>query len=397
MESNAMASRRPALLAQARVAMAAIVAAAGPLAPATAQESAQLDSDIVAALLQRIEVLEAQVAALQATAASGAPQAAAPVPVEPPEPVASAVAAAGPEAAPVEVDPDEQDRLITAAFQRTLIERGGLLLPPGVVDFDPGLRYMNSSSERIVIDGFTILPVLIIGDIVSERVRRELTELSGTARFGLPRGLQLDVRLPMAYQKQRVVTAESTQETTSDFDVGDLELGVSRQLRRSTGAGPDLLGSLRWKTTTGSDPFEARDDELVLGSGYRSLNVALNAVKVVDPAVFFGGLNYTYNASSHVSFGKFEPGNSYGFDLGMAIALNLSTSLSFAYDHQFARRSVVNHIGIPGSDTSTGVFSVGASYSLNDSRNFNFALGVGVTEDSPDVLIDFSLPLRFRY
>jgi hypothetical protein len=364
---------------------------------AVAHDHETSDQATIRLLLERVAALEARVAELeggtrrpetesaaaaerqvdQAAAAPGEPK---PASQPPPELVASA---------------DEQNPLIRAAFQRTLIERGGLLLPPRTIDIDTSVRYLNSSTERVVIDGFTILPVLVVGDIVSERVRRELTETSATARIGLSHGLQVDIRVPVARQTQSVITADNKEETARESGLGDVEVALSRQLRHSGGRGPDVLGSLRWKTTTGANSL-ALDGGLVLGTGYDSLATSVTAVKVLDPAVLFGGLSYTYSLPTEAAAGKLQPGNSYGFNVGLAIALNLNTSLSFTYEQQFVHRSVLNESAILGSDLSTGVFSVGASVGLNDTRSLNFSMGVGVTEDSPDLLLNFSVPLRKR-
>jgi hypothetical protein len=369
-------------------------------APSAAVSSSSAPGDeLVRELLARIAALEAKVEALEARSpAAASVEAANAAPANVSGGVitspAAEMAAAVP---PLQSDQEEQDRLISAAFQRTLIERGGLLLPPRTLDIDPALRYSNSSTDRIVIDGFTILPVLVVGDIVSERVQSTFTELSATARIGLPRNMQVDVRLPFAYQKRNLVTAENAESAFSASDFGDLEIAFNKQLRHNTRGGPDLLGSLRWKTKTGDNPFDAETGQLIVGTGYNALNASFTAVKVLDPAVFFGGLSYTYNDAIGTPFGEFQPGSSYGFDLGMAIALNLNTSLSFAYDQQSSHHSEIDGVPIPGSGLTTGIFSVSASYGLSDTRTVNFSVGLGVTEDSPDVLVNFSMPLRKRF
>ncbi|MCM0612965.1 hypothetical protein KFJ24_10830 [Marinobacter sediminum] len=102
------------------------------------------------------------------------------------------------------------------------------------------------------------------------------------------------------------------------------------------------------------------------------------------------------NLATDEAFGRFDPGDSIGFSLGMAIALNLNSSLSFAYDHQFTRRSSVNSRPVPGSYLTTGVLSAGSSYVFSDSVSMDVSIGVGVTVDSPDVQLGFSLPFRMR-
>jgi hypothetical protein len=336
-------------------------------------------------LVSRIRMLEARVRTLEARAA-------APAAADPAEPEVAAEAPAG-----LDTDPREQERLVRAAFQRRLLERGGLLLAPGAVDVDMSLRYLNSSSDRIVIDGFTILPVLVVGDIVSERVRHDFVEAAATARLGLPWNLQAALRVPAAYQQRRVTTAEREEESEYDFDLGDIELELSHQLHRSRGRWPDLLASLRWKTDTGANPLNASPGELSLGTGYDALGASLTAVSVADPAVFFGGVSYSRNFSADSDRGRYRPGDSYGFDVGLALALNLATSLSFAYEHRFTEPSALDGQELPGSRLSTGIFTVGGSYSATPTTTVDVSVGIGVTEDAPDLMLQTSFPLYTRF
>jgi hypothetical protein len=291
----------------------------------------------------------------------------------------------------------EQERLVRAAFQQTLIERGGLLLPPGVMDVEPSMSYLHSSSDNIVIDGFTILPVLVVGDIVSERVHRELMQVSTTVRIGLPWQSQLDVRVPYSYHMQRRFSADNMEQRISSSGLGDIDIGWSRQITRNSSVWPDLLGSVRYKSRTGSNPFRTDPDiEIATGAGFDSLNLAFTGVKVVDPVVYFGSLSYSRNLARDIGVGRYDPGDSLGFSLGMAIALNLNSSLSLAYDQQRTKRAHINNIGIPGTYLTTGIFSVGASFAVGDRFTTDLSLGIGTTADSPDVQIQASFPVRLR-
>ena len=157
------------------------------------------------------------------------------------------------------------------------------------------------------------------------------------------------------------------------------------------------VGSLRWRTRTGTSPFDVTDDELALGAGYHSLNMSVTGTKVADPLVYFGSLSYGYNDNHIETIGLYDPGDSFGFSLGMAIALNLNSTLAFSYDHQVIHKSKIDNIPIPGSDLTIGVFSVGGSYALSDTLLMDLSLGVGITSDSPDLQLSASFPFRMRY
>ncbi len=291
----------------------------------------------------------------------------------------------------------EQERLVRTAFQQTLIERSGLLLPAGTVDIEPSLVYTHSSSDNIVIDGFTILPVLVVGDIVSERIKRNQVTAAMTTRIGLPWHSQLDVRIPYSFIEDRRFTADNEDTSDSSRGVGDISIGLSHQLIYGEDGSPDILGSLRWKTTTGRGPFDTTASHpIALGTGYDTVSFGLTAAKVVDPLVYFGGINYGWSLSTRQTAGRLNPGDSIGFSLGTAIALNLTSSLSFSYDQQFVDRSKLDGEPIPGTYLTTGTFTIGGAVAVSNTKSADISLGIGVTEDAPDVLFGVTLPIRFR-
>ena len=291
----------------------------------------------------------------------------------------------------------EQERLVRTAFQQTLIERSGLLLPAGTVDLEPSLVYTHSSSDNIVIDGFTVLPVLVVGDIISERIKRNQVTAALTGRIGLPWDSQLDIRIPYSFVEERRFTADNEDTSDSSLGAGDISIGLSHQLIYGQGGSPDILGSLRWKTTSGRGPFDTTPGQPVaLGSGYNTLSLAFTAAKVVDPVVYFGGINYGWSLATNESAGRLNPGDSIGLSLGTAIALNLTSSLSFSYDQQFVERSELDGEPIPGTYLTPGTFTVGSAVAVSDTKTADISLGIGVTEDAPDVAFALSMPIRFR-
>lgn len=353
-------------------------------------EKLQARDKLISDLISRIEALEHRVQELES---DEAPAVAIQSDTQPKAETAAVVATASSEDLP-KSDPREQEVLIRRAFEQTLIDRGGLLLPAGVWNLEPSFSYIHSSRDEIFIDGFSIYPVLVVGDIVSQHVQRDLNIVTGTARLGLPNDFQIEARIPFGYSKIRTYSADNTEEKFSDSGYGDLEISISKQLHRSRGKWPDLLTSLRWKFATGENPFGVIDPGTYTGSGYESLGLSLSTIKVVDPVVYFGGLDYTHNYGTSEEIGYFEPGDSWGFNMGMAIALNLNNSLSLAYDQQFSRRSKLDGIDIPDSYFSTGVFSIGSSYTFSSGTTLDIKLGIGLTEDSPDVIFSTSLPFR---
>ncbi|HEY7378910.1 MAG TPA: hypothetical protein VH542_09525 [Steroidobacteraceae bacterium] len=294
--------------------------------------------------------------------------------------------------------PANDQQLIRAAFERTLIDRGGLLLPEWTFELAPSFSYAHSSSESLVIDGFTIFPVLIVGDIFSQRLRRNTVTAALTARLGLPWKSQVEVRAPYVYEDDSRLTGDGEEITDSDHGVGDLEIAFSRDLPRLFGRnGPQFLGSLRWKMVTAKDPFGLGKGELPFGTGFQTLSASLTAVSVLDPVVFFGTLSYTDALAARKGENRIDPGDSIDLQLGLALALNLETSVNVTFEQSFTDRTRLNGDEVPGTYVNNGTLSIGMTRSFPSGRSLDTALTIGLSQDSPDLQLGFSMPFRWSH
>jgi hypothetical protein len=121
----------------------------------------------------------------------------------------------------------------------------------------------------------------------------------------------------------------------------------------------------------------------------------LTSVKVQDPVAFFGSLAYTLNLSDHKSRGRIDPGDILGINLGMALALNLETSLNLGWEQQFSGITTFEGNKVPGSALRIGNFRVGVTHALTRDVALDVALGIGLTQDAPDVQATVAVPIRF--
>jgi hypothetical protein len=302
---------------------------------------------------------------------------------------------------------DAEERQASQALDQALIVRGGLLLPPGTVELDNTTSYFSSTSDRINIDGFAILPVLVVGDIASQRVRKDLLLPTFSARMGLPYKLQFDTYIPYGYQLNRTVDVNNTQTSQSTFGLGDVTFGLSRQLTLEHGRVPDLLANVRFKTTTGVDSFNLNSSQTALGTGFYAVQGNLTAAKSNDPVVFFGNLSYTANLNGTHSVpandpdnpsamipGHFKPGDSVGFQLGSILSLNPETSMTIGWDQRFTRATTLNNQVVPASFLVEGSLRLGASYLYAPGRTIDLSFGVGLTPDTPNLQFSVGLPIR---
>lgn len=312
-----------------------------------------------------------------------------------------------------------------------LFEAPGVLTPRGKYILEPALQFGYSSSNRVALVGYTVIPALLIGLVDVREVKRNTFTGSLTARTGLSNRMEVEVKLPYVYRSDATVSREIFTGTavervfnTSGKDLGDVEVAGRYQLNDGGPDKPYYIAGLRYKSVTGKDPFEVVTDcqtrcigenvtgtglplTLPTGSGFHSLQGSLTWLFPSDPAVFFGNLSYLHNFKrSNVErlvrndirepLGELEPGPIIGFNFGMGLALNDKASLSLGYDHSTVGRMKQNGKNVPGSvRTQLGTLLLGYSYRFNDKRSLSVAVGAGVTRDTPDVSLTVRMPFSF--
>ena len=331
------------------------------------------------------------------------------------------------EPAPVGQSPASEGRPPEVA---PLFEQPGVLTPPGHYVLEPSLQYGYSSSNRVALVGYTIIPALLIGLIDVREVKRNTVTAALSGRLGVSRRLELELRAPYVYRTDATVSREIFQGSASEsvfsangMRMGDVELGARYQLNDGGIDKPFYVGSLRLKTRTGTDPFEVVTDcqqrcvgnatgtglplDLPTGSGFYSLQAGLTMLYPSDPAVFFGSVTYLHNfARDNVSrtvlngekefLGTIAPGAIFGFNFGMGLALNEKSSFSLGYDHSSVGRTQHNGLVVPGSvRTQLGTLLLGYSYRLSKTTSLSVAVGAGLTTDTPDVSLTVRLPITF--
>ncbi|HAT30059.1 MAG TPA: acetate kinase [Janthinobacterium sp.] len=312
-----------------------------------------------------------------------------------------------------------------------LFEQPGVLTPKGKYVLEPSAQFGYSSSNRVALVGYTIIPALLIGLIDVREIKRNVVTTALTGRLGVSNRLELEMRVPYVYRSDATVSREVFTGTAVDnvFDtsgkgLGDVDLAGRYQINDGGADKPYYVAGLRLKTRTGRDPFEVVTDcvtrcigtnvtgtglprDLPTGSGFYSLQPSLTWLFPSDPAVFFGSVSYLYNVKRHgvnrmvlngdmEALGTVAPGGVFGFNFGMGLALNEKASLSLGYDHSSIGRTKQNGVTVPGSvRTQLGTLLIGYSYRLSESKTLNISVGAGLTRDTPDVSLSVRLPMTF--
>lgn len=347
-------------------------------------------------LQRRLEKLETEIRELRAGAPAKTVQPVGPTSApNSAEPKTAVVAdsKSQPPAAPATADEkEEEERLAKAALDQVLIQRNAVLLPPWMLEVEPSITYAHSSFDLVNINGVVIIsPFLggiVIGNIGSERIKRDTVISTLAFRLGLPWESQFEARFPYRYDTEHTVIADTLTRTRESTGMGDLEFGFSRQIMHEKGWWPDLVGGLRWRVPTGDT------DPPALGLGSHGLQFLLSAVKVRDPVAFFGGVSYTHNLDTEIGGIEFTPGDTIGFNIGMALALSPETSINLQWDQRFTGTTTAEGFEVLGSTQRLGVLQMGVTYAVSKDYFINTSVGIGLTTDTPNVQATIAVPFR---
>lgn len=303
---------------------------------------------------------------------------------------------------------DQAERHASESLDQALLVRGGLLLPSGMLEVDNVASYYSISSDHLTVNGFALLPVLVVGDITSDRLRRDILIHSMTARLGLPGRLQMDFTVPYGYILNRTVDANNNQTSSSQFGMGDIQAGISKQLTVEKGSMPDLLANIHFKSVTGTNSYDLQSADTSLGTGFNSIQGNITAAKTSDPVVFFGNMSFTRSLPAHHTIpisdpenpdvtsmlGFLRPGDAYGFQLGSVLALNTETSMTVGWDQRFTRQTKLNGEPLPATSLVEGSLRIGTSYMYAPGRMIDVSFGVGLTPDTPNLQFSVGFPFR---
>ena len=353
---------------------AAQVPARNPTVEELKQELDRRDA-IISDLLQRVQALEQRAG------------------VAPSRPPASAAAATpAPVSRKTEAQEAADEALLERALERSLVLSGGALIPRGQREIEPSLGYDYTQRSGLVIVG---------SDVVARSLRKEDFTGALTFRAGLPWTSQLDIAVP--YTRQRIETlVAGTGGRSTDSAVGDVQIGLTKQFLNERESRFALLGGVTYVHSSSHDSLLGLAHGLPdfatpagVGIGHDAIIARGAATKRLDPLVFVGSLSYAWSRSENVDGFDVKAGNTASANLRAILAASPDVSLRAGVSFARAGKSAVNGFSIEGSRTTASVLELGTSVVLGRNMLLDVALGVGLTSDSPDVLLGVSLPIRF--
>jgi hypothetical protein len=278
----------------------------------------------------------------------------------------------------------------------TAVDKQYSLIRAGKVALSYDLSYSYVGEERIVTDIANGNATLF--NIENNNSHTVTNSLS--ADYGLRDNLTTNVTLPLISRY-----ADTAARSGMSNTIGDISAGVRWQpfeARRDT---PNLTVVSNVRLPTGRSPFKiiAGSGEAT-GSGVGALTLGLNVNKIVDPVALFGSLNYTvstpaknlWQVNGSRILTRVQPGGSFGFGVGFAYALSYGISTTVSFQEAISAGSKLRFADGLEAKThmqTSGILNLGLGYRISPKTTVNFSIGIGVTPDSPNLVVGMNIPL----
>ena len=232
---------------------------------------------------------------------------------------------------------------------------------------------------------------------VQENATHSMTN-TFTLQYGVLDNLTFTASLPL-------VAKSDLLKDTSTAGLGDISLGARWEpFPLQAGRLPLILfGNL--STKTGDSPYEVNaTSDLATGKGYYSVGIGASTRKYIDPVVLFASVSANYGLKEEGLnqrrgtrvINAFDPGISGGFAFGFAYSFNYDVSMTMSYQQSFNTGAEFSyHTGESYSpaDQTSSTFAISLGVRVSPDTIVNGTVGLGLTEDAPDVSLGLSFPL----
>lgn len=232
---------------------------------------------------------------------------------------------------------------------------------------------------------------------VQENATHSMTN-TFTVQYGVMDNLTFSASVPL-------VAKTDLLKDTSTAGLGDISLGARWEpFPLKQGRLPLILfGNL--STKTGDSPYEVNAvNDLATGKGYYSAGIGASTRKYIDPVVLFASVSANYGfketglnqrRGTRV-IEEFEPGISGGFAFGFAYSFNYDVSLTMSYQQSFntgAEFTYSSGESYSPADQTSSTLAISLGVRVSPDTIVNGTVGLGLTEDAPDVSLGLSFPL----
>lgn len=220
--------------------------------------------------------------------------------------------------------------------------------------------------------------------------------------YGIWDNLTFNGYLPVSYEYD-------TQKDANKASLGDISFGLRFQPFPVVPGGINTTLYTTFSTATGDSPFEINPNtEVSGGKGYYSIGGGVSMSKVIDPVVLFGSVGFTHGFDAtglnqrrgDGVLKRVKPGDSLNFSFGLAYSLSYDVSISGSYQQsynfpsRFTFEKAAGKTTVKSQDSTSAVMNMSLGLRTTDNNIVNVNFGFGLTRNSPDVLLGFSIPVN---
>jgi hypothetical protein len=293
-------------------------------------------------------------------------------------------------------------------------KRSDVMVKRGAKELELRFAYSHFSKNSLFIDGVAMLPILVVGEVAVEQVRRDVLIASVAGRYGLRDNLEVEVKVPFRYQYETrdVPQASPPQQISlSALGMGDIEGGVYAHLPARRKDGVRWIANASVKSATGKDIFSIDpDSEIAIGTGFWSTRVGITGVNISDPGAVFWSAGYTYNwlrtnirvvsedaqtGDLLVNYVDIKPGNTFDIGAGFAYAINPRMSVNTGMSISFNGPTKSNGRELANTRLTSAALRLGAVWLTEKKFPVDLAVSIGLTDDSPDFTVDWRQSYKF--
>ncbi|MBN1558110.1 MAG: transporter [Lentisphaerae bacterium] len=280
-------------------------------------------------------------------------------------------------AEPLGPNPDEDTRDIRRVFLRA----ESVLLEPGEIELETGLSYTRSRR---------------LGTAGAGPLNRRLT-LPLNFRFGISDSCEGFVSVPASYAYREFSAGEDAAVESSDtVDLGDVQAGLSYVARRETLRVPEIVATLLVRAPTGTDPYGDGGEAAPTGSGHWGVQAGLQLISTTDPVVLYGGLLLQHEFEARGLGQDIQPGNTFGYNVGLGFAVNDDVSLSAQVQGLFQTELELDGETVDGSSLEPYTLRLGVTRRWERNRFIEPSVTFGLNDDAPDVVFGLAYIHQLR-
>jgi hypothetical protein len=281
----------------------------------------------------------------------------------------------------------------------------------------PSIEYTQATANRLVFEGVVIVPGINIGEVTASTDDRSIFAAVADVRYGITDRLEAEIRVPLMYSDDRATVlsqgpqGSATQSIyVSGKGLGDINLGARYQINDGADDWPIFIANARTNLDTGIGPFDIKRNPagiaegVALGSGFLGLQGGFSVLKITDPAVLYGSVNYVYQVPKDINqtiggvfVGEVDPSNSVNATLGFGFAVNTDFSFSMGYAHSyvFPQLTTLGNTRQTTTSLEVGALTFGMAYRVKPNMSLNANFQFGVTADAPNMYMVISLPTTY--